>query len=73
MDSDHVAAPSVPAVEIAVLTRQTGVPAVAEPRPLVALERAAERSTGQHPIVAAGSFHLLAAVGEFAAAPWQAE
>jgi dihydrofolate synthase / folylpolyglutamate synthase len=70
---DHAAGASVPAIEIADLDRRTGLPAVAEPRPLVALERAAERSTGQNPVVVAGSLHLLAAVGEFAAAPWQAE
>ena len=69
---DHAAGASVPAVEIADLARRTGLPAVAVPRPLVALERA-ERSTGQNPVVVAGSFHLLATVGEFAAALWQAE
>jgi hypothetical protein len=35
---DHAAGASVPAVEIADLARRTGLPAVAEPRPLVALE-----------------------------------
>jgi len=59
--ADHAVEP-VPATEIADLARRAGVAACVEPRPLVALQRAVDLSTGQEPIVVAGSFHLLAAV-----------
>jgi dihydrofolate synthase / folylpolyglutamate synthase len=59
----------VPASHIVDAARRAGLPAVAQHDPAVALRCATEWFSGQSPVVVAGSFHLLAALGGLEPAP----
>lgn len=62
--SDHTARISVPAEVVAAAARRAGVPSVtATACPVAALRHAVELSTPDLPVVVAGSFHVVAAVG----------
>lgn len=62
--ADHTARISVPAEVVAAAARDAGVPAVAATTcPRAALRHAVELSSPDLPVVVAGSFHVVAAVG----------
>ncbi|MDN5748955.1 MAG: hypothetical protein L0H64_10650 [Pseudonocardia sp.] len=62
--ADHTARISVPAEVVAAAARRAGVPSVAAITcPKAALRRAVELSAPNRPVVVAGSFHVVAAVG----------